>query len=687
MSDNEDDVDSYVQGLDDTTYYSGSGSDEDDFGYDDNESGDGSSDDDYDEEVYYSTPASSVPRLCAQLRANDPSVLPEGPNEVFQPHVPESCRLEIAEALLQNTIVRRIALDLQHYSELSADAMAKYLAQSKRLLYVELSSIYSIYSFESTTDQQLLSSFIEAVGKSNSIKELNLSCPDLGPTGKSFENLLTRTKSLRHLRVDLSLGRQGPLEDAVTAAIASGCSKNTTLREIHLVNLQETSLTPVLTALQMHPLLEKLHVVGYASLAGMDALLRGNNSQIKELIIGQFNGSLGAQIVSIDLDGFTGEQIVGFESFMQEMERNTTIRKMAITGVHLRRDNIQQLTAMLRRNTVLQDLDLSGDALGSAGLAKIASVLYRNTSIQGLDVSDNGLDDLAAANALRELLHRNEAITRLNMCRNYFGWNVAVVRGIANCFRASTTLQELNLSYSSLGDQGLTILAEGLGQQNRGLVALNLSVNQITCSGLRALMDNATAALSTVTHLNLDNNLILDEGASFLAETLGMQMLSSLKSLQLGHCGISDDGLVPLLSALEENETLETVNLAHNAFSLQGYLVLASSLPNIKGLRQINFSLPTTDPSVMPALLEGFRKNSSLHDVNIPGGEHGTYWSQELSFFLYRNKFGRLLQDSDTDDRESLGLWSRALGSVATRPDVLFHVLTPKAGLIGATPG
>jgi hypothetical protein len=58
-----------------------------------------------------------------------------------------------------------------------------------------------------------------------------------------------------------------------------------------------------------------------------------------------------------------------------------------------------------------------------------------------------------------------------------------------------------------------------------------------------------------------------------------------------------------------------------------------------------------------------------------------------LSFLLYRNKFSRLLQDSDTDDRESLGLWSRALGSVATRPDVLFHVLTSKAGLIRATPG
>jgi hypothetical protein len=68
------------------------------------------------------------------------------------------------------------------------------------------------------------------------------------------------------------------------------------------------------------------------------------------------------------------------------------------------------------------------------------------------------------------------------------------------------------------------------------------------------------------------------------------------------------------------------------------------------------------------------------------GYEHGKR-SQELSFLLYRNKFSRLLQDSDTDDRESTGLWFRALGSVATRPGVIFHVLTSKAGLIRATPG
>jgi hypothetical protein len=123
-----------------------------------------------------------------------------------------------------------------------------------------------------------------------------------------------------------------------------------------------------------------------------------------------------------------------------------------------------------------------------------------------------------------------------------------------------------------------------------------------------------------------------------------------------------------------------------NTFNVQGYMALASSLPNIKGLSQINFSWTTSDPSVMSAMLEGFRENTSLHYVNIEGGVHSKEWCQELSFYSTRNKFSRLLQKSDTDDRASLGLWSRALGSVATRPDVLFHVLTSKAGLIRATP-
>jgi hypothetical protein len=286
---------------------------------------------------------------------------------------------------------------------------------------------------------------------------------------------------------------------------------------------------------------------------------------------------------------------------------------------------------------------------------------------------------------------------------NSFGKDRAAVRCIADGFRANTTLQVLSLSFCDLGDHGLSILADSLGKQKRGLVNLNLSANYITCSGLCALVDNATATLSTVTHLDLSHNSIFDDGATFLAEILRLQRLPSLKSLRLIDCGISDDGFVALVTALEVNDFLETIVLENNVFGDQGFLALASSLPNIKGLRQIDLSLLSSNPVFVPALLEGFRNNTSLHEVNIDTLLHevnietilhednidGYYadakWLQKLSFFLYRNKFSRLLQDSDTDDRESLGLWYRALVRVATRPDVLFHVLTSKAGLIRAT--
>jgi hypothetical protein len=146
--------------------------------------------------------------------------------------------------------------------------MTKYVAQSKYLLAVELSHPSS--SEMDHRHPQFLSSFIEAIGQSNSIKELNLTCPGLGVASMFFQKLLTQTNTLRHVQVDLQ--RRGPVAEAATAAIASGFSKNTTLREIVLIEWRESSRISVLTALRDHPVLEKLQIVGYTSLAGMDAL-------------------------------------------------------------------------------------------------------------------------------------------------------------------------------------------------------------------------------------------------------------------------------------------------------------------------------------------------------------------------------------------------------------------------------
>jgi hypothetical protein len=137
-------------------------------------------------------------RVITKLRTNDPSLFPNaGSNHKFgiRPSVPDPIRVELAEALTQNTVVRRIMLQPHHYSKLPADAMAKYLIQSKRLLRVDLMGVSPTLSDflpgRSFGPTFQLCTFVEAIGQSTSVKHLSLMNLDLGPASESFESLLT----------------------------------------------------------------------------------------------------------------------------------------------------------------------------------------------------------------------------------------------------------------------------------------------------------------------------------------------------------------------------------------------------------------------------------------------------------------------------------------------------------------
>jgi hypothetical protein len=94
--------------------------------------------------------------------------------------------------------------------------------------------------------------------------------------------------------------------------------------------------------------------------------------------------------------------------------------------------------------------------------------------------------------------------------------------------------------------------------------------------------------------------------------------MPSLKRLELNNCVIGDDGFVALVSALEQNTSLQTLNLGGNDFGERGFMALAESLPNIKVLQQISITANAGfESTTLPFLLDGFRKNTSLVEVNI----------------------------------------------------------------------
>jgi Ran GTPase-activating protein (RanGAP) involved in mRNA processing and transport len=666
-----------------------------------------SDDDDGDEDSSIS-PAVRV--LCDRLRLNDPNVVSH--DSFFTPFRSEreysvAEWIAVFQALKKNTSVKHIRLWLHGFTKRSANIAAKCLESSKTLQTIDL--CYDEFFQELPS---VISLLLRALSRCTSVSGLIIYTKSIRFASVAFQELLTCTQTLQKLKLIGSQLILAFLDEADMAAIISGFANNTTLRELKIEGYRANDLAPVLTALQEHPALRKIHLTTaphdyLPSLSGLDLLLRSQDSKVKELILEQVD-----------------TRTVGLQAVFEELERNTKVTMLEILNSALSRENVQQLKVVLRLNTALESLDLESSGLGRAGLAEIAPALYSNTSIKALDLSSNYLDDTESANVLRELIRLNKTITSLCIARNAFGRNATAVGSISDGVRSNTTLQHLNLSSCGLDDKGISVLANALGIRNAGLLEIDLSSNEITSVGVRALVDDSVGVTKLLTKLCLLGNPIRSEGATILANALGRSAMLSLKLLDLGWCHIDDDGFVALVSTMEQNTSMQILDLEGNHFGERGLLALAESLPNIKGLQQISITGCASFQLTLPLLREGFRKNDSLVEVNVHGpdvtgeflqeikflGQRNRFtpllkasdpsnaspplgvWSRALAkvakFFCQRNRFTPLLKASDPPDASlPLGIWSRALAKVATEPDVLFHVLCNKPKLVARSVG
>jgi Ran GTPase-activating protein (RanGAP) involved in mRNA processing and transport len=616
----------------------------------------------------------TVFELCNLLRANDPHLVANDcVFELFHyinGYYESEC-IEVFQALKDNTSVKHIAFELseRHYTKRSALAAAEYLESCKTLETLDLSVGPSWNSHEVF---EMVSLVLRALSRNTSVTKLIIRPGVVRFASVAFQELLTCTQTLQELQMS---GFVSVYNEVQIAAIISGFANNTTLRDLVFTSWREADLAPVLTALQRHPTLTKIHFSvlssnNLPSLSGLEVLLRSQDSKVKELILDK-------------VDTCT----VGLHPVLRELGRNTTVTNLVIRNSVLSHEIAQQLKSMLHRNTTLQYLNLDSNALGSAGLAEIAPALYSNTSIKSLDLSINSLDDIESANVLCELMRRNKSITSLSLAYNEFGRSAAAVRSIFEGMRNNTAIQQLDLHYCGLGDQCVSLLANAFAIRNGSMLELDLGGNEITSVGVRALVDDNVEAVKTLTKLCLWYNPIRSEGATILADALGHNAMPSLKGLDLDCCGIEDDGFVALVSALEQNTSLQILNSNRNDFGTRGFMALAESLPNIKGLQQITIKPSASFQSALPLLLDGFRKNTSVVEVTIGWCERGEWW-QELKVLGQRNRFTPLLKASDPPDASpQLGIWSRALAKVSTEPDVVFHVLHNKPKLVGSAGG
>jgi Ran GTPase-activating protein (RanGAP) involved in mRNA processing and transport len=616
--------------------------------------------------------------FCAKVRNNDPSVLPEPGQPLRIRPLSKRKGIELADSLLESSSVTFLQLESKRYTKNSAEAMAKYVRTSKRLQRLGL--CMSGVSLQHR-GEEIICCFLHAIQDSTSLKELCMELSSIGgPSCLVLENMLAHTQSLRSLKVVFPAG---PPEDMAVAALRSGLKKNTTLRELTLVYppRDTTSLSPILTSLRDHPLLQRLCLCGFAvDLTGLETVLLCDNSKITELEIDRFYGGPGP--------------LTGLTRVLQALTRRPTLTKLILNGARIGRDEARQLGIVLCNISSLQSLVLANGTLGSTEFAELAPALYHNTSIKVLDMSNNNLDDIESARLLRDILRHNKSITTLDLSVPSFGRIVGAADCIAEGLSSNSTLLKVNFSHCAFGNDGVSTLAQNLGSRNTTLQKLKLDDNSVTSTGVGVLLETMEQSSHNITDLDLRSNSIGKKGASLIATALANNVLPNLTCLSLYGCCIGNDGFIALVSALEQNTSLLQLDLRSNDVSERAFSALAESLPEIKVLQRVDLRWCTDLASAMPLLLEGLHKNKSLFHFHVayctPSSVPPTPteaaicaggWMQEMERLGYRNRFLPLIR-APIERLPPRGVWSRALAGAATLPDVIFEVLCSKPSLV-----
>ena len=262
--------------------------------------------------------------------------------------------------------------------------------------------------------------------------------------------------------------------------------------------------------------------------------------------------------------------------------------------IPISRDECLALRRFLGESTSVRYLHICNAGLGNDGLELLVEGLACNTSlIDGvLDLSRNAIDDQG-------------------------------FQALASCLASNDNLRTLHLrlTNNNIGDAGLEALAP------LPLRQLSLSGNiSITEIGVTAISRALSTPNTSLEHLCLGGINIGDMGLSVLAEVLGQN--KTLKSLVVGH--VDDEGACALAAAIGVNTSLTSLKFDGERITSIGWNALLKSLCDTSSPHNTHLSnhtlrdlsLPNVDTSaiqerIRTSIIRYLRVNKDYHEQHL----------------------------------------------------------------------
>nr|XP_061796637.1 NACHT, LRR and PYD domains-containing protein 12-like [Nerophis lumbriciformis] len=229
-------------------------------------------------------------------------------------------------------------------------------------------------------------------------------------------------------------------------------------------------------------------------------------------------------------------------------------------------------------NCILKVLKLSGCKISKQGCVSLAEALklnpfrLRELYLHGNDLSDEGVEillkGLTSPHCILKVLNLSECKITKRECVS-----------LAEALKLTPShLQELNLSFNGLSDEGVEILSKGLASPHCILKVIELRKCLITKRGCVSLAEALKLNPSHHQELDLSYNNLSDEGVEILSKGLASPRCI-LKVLKLSQCEITAKGCIPVAEALKLNPShLQELDMRDNSLSDEGVEILSKGL-------------------------------------------------------------------------------------------------------------
>eukprot|EP01132_Coremiostelium_polycephalum_P009746 gene9746-11971_t len=301
-------------------------------------------------------------------------------------------------------------------------------------------------------------------------------------------------------------------------------------------------------------------------------------------------------------------------------------------------ENLALLLQSTSGNHHLTSLDLSYNCfenlLNHCKCPQLSTEIMVNSNITSLTVMHSHLDDQFSGVQLIEfLIENNRNLVFLDLSYNQLSHNC--ITKLGNLLRLERgNLRSLNLSTNRIDDQCAGLLADAIMENNK-LRVLDLSCNQIQDNGGKRLVEalNCNYALES---LNLGSNDLGPETGEQFGRTL--QNNNTLKNLYLEKTSIGNEGGVEIGMALSKNRSIQELDISGNRLDDESGIAIGESLKENSTLKTLILKRNQIGDHSCKVIGDALKSNSGLVYLDLSGNQIGTKGAKSFAYALPLNQ-------------------------------------------------